>query len=90
MKYSSSDSDWKLFSSNLKQYLRLGGILSFQSIFFLKKTDRFKPNRIKKGLLFGLVMQNGFVTGFHKAKETVTWKITLRARSDLTEGREML
>lgn len=76
MKYSSPDSNWKLSSPNLQPYLRLGGIFSLLSIFL--KADRFEPNSFKKGLFFGLVMQNGFITGFHKAKQCeITWKIAL-------------
>lgn len=26
-------------------------------------------------LVFGLVMQGGFITDFHKAKHTMSWKI---------------
>lgn len=41
------------------------------------KAERFRPNSFKKRLLFGLVMQNGFITGFHKAKQAMSWKIAL-------------
>lgn len=44
---------------------------------YLFKADRFEPNRFKKWLLFGLGMQNGFKTGSHKARQTVSWKIAL-------------